>query len=387
MGARVAALCLLQVFFTLSWTVYVIFLPALAAQAGIAREAVLWILMLDQAIFAVMDWALGARADRTAGHLRRLGLWIAGVTAISCVAFLALPFTALAGSATAFLALVIAWSASSSVLRAPPLVLLARGADLSARPAIAGAFMFGIGIAGAVAPFLALAMSGVDARLAFVVSSIAVVATTIALVRMPAVQTAPIESRNAGARPGAGLFLAATLLLAAGFQIHFSLTSAPRYLQFAPPTQVPWLLPLFWVGFNVAIFPAMTGLRRVGALPTMAMGAALAAVAAIIAAQATALGPLVAAEAAAGAGWGLAMVGVLAAAMELGATGREGSNAGAAFALFAVAVFGRIAIVALQFPVDAATRPALQLFAVASWFAAAVLLALAARRHRATGSA
>jgi hypothetical protein len=383
MGARIAALCLLQVFFTLSWTVYVIFLPALAAKAGIAKEAVLWILMLDQAIFAVMDWALGAQADRTAAHLRRLGPWIAAVTALSTAAFLALPFTALSGSAIAFLAVVIAWSASSSVLRVPPLVLLARGADLSARPAIAGAFMFGIGIAGAAAPFVALALSGVDARLAFALSSFAVLVATIALVRMPASPQMPVAVRNARARPGTGLFLAAALLLAAGFQVHFALTAAPRYLQFVPLSQLPWLLPLFWAGFNIAIFPAMAGLRRVGALPTMAMGAALAAVGALVAAQATALGPLVAAETAAGAGWGLAMVGVLAAAMELGTTGREGFVAGGAFALFAVAVFGRIAFVALQFPVDAATRPLLQLFAAAAWVAAVVVLVAAARRLRA----
>lgn len=387
MGARIAALCLLQLFFTLSWTVYVIFLPALAAQAGIAREAVLWILMLDQAIFAVMDWALGAHADRIAAHLRRLGPWIAAVTAVSTAAFLALPFTALAGSAGAFLVVVIAWSASSSVLRAPPLVLLARGTDLSARPAIAGAFMFGIGIAGALAPFVALALNGVDARLAFALSSFAVVAATVALVRLPPAQEAPIEARSARAKPGAGFFLAAALLLAAGFQVHFALTAAPRYLQFVPPAQLPWLLPLFWAGFNVALLPAMAGVRRAGALPTMAMGAALAAVASIVAAQANALGPLGAAEAAAGAGWGLAMVGVLAAAMELGTTGREGFIAGGAFALFAVAVFGRIAFVALQFPVDAATRPPLQLFAAASWFAAAGLLALAARRQHAAAVA
>lgn len=383
MGARVAALCLLQVFFTLSWTVYVIFLPALAAQAGIGKDAVLWILMLDQAIFAVMDWALGAHADRTAAHLRRLGIWIAGVTAFSTIAFLALPFTALAGSAAAFLMLVILWSASSSVLRAPPLVLLARGADLSARPAIAAAFMFGIGIAGALAPFLTLALKGVDARLAFAVSSASVVVATIALVRLPAPPSARIELRNAGPQSGTGLFLAAALLLAAGFQIHFALTSAPRYLQFALPAQLPWLLPLFWVGFNVAVFPAMVGLRRAGALGIMATGAASAAVSAIAGAFAPDLAILGAAETAAGAGWALAMVGVVAAGLELGATGREGSITGAAFALFAVAVFGRIAFVALQFPVDAATRPALQSLAIACWFAAATLLAVAGRRHRA----
>lgn len=382
MGARVAALCLLQVFFTLSWTVYVIFLPALAAQAGIGKEAVLWILMLDQAIFAVMDWALGAHADRTAAHLKRLGVWIAGVTALSTAAFLALPFTALAGSAAAFLVLVILWSASSSVLRAPPLVLLARGADLSSRPALAGAFMLGIGVAGALAPFLTLALKGVDARLAFALSSLAVVAATIALVQMPAPSTAPIELRNGGPRPGTALFLAAALLLAAGFQLHFALTAAPRYLQFVAPAQLPWLLPLFWAGFNVAVFPAMVGLRRMSAISITAMGAAIAAASALASALAPGVGILGAAEAAAGAGWALAMVGVVAAAMELGATGREGSITGAAFALFAVAVFGRIAFVAMQFPVDAATRPALQMVAVACWIAAAILLAAAGRRHR-----
>jgi hypothetical protein len=34
-----------QFFFTLTWTVYVIFLPQLAAQVGIARELVIFILM------------------------------------------------------------------------------------------------------------------------------------------------------------------------------------------------------------------------------------------------------------------------------------------------------------------------------------------------------
>ena len=54
----------LQLFFTLIWTVYVIFLPALAAQVGIRPQAMILILMLDQVIFAVMDWLMGQMADR-----------------------------------------------------------------------------------------------------------------------------------------------------------------------------------------------------------------------------------------------------------------------------------------------------------------------------------
>jgi len=47
---------LLQLFFWLSWVEYVIYLPKLAAQAGIDRGVVPWILVLDQAIFALCDW-------------------------------------------------------------------------------------------------------------------------------------------------------------------------------------------------------------------------------------------------------------------------------------------------------------------------------------------
>ena len=50
-------LAALQFFFALSWTVYVIYLPKLAAAAGIAPKAMILVLMLDQAIFTVCDFA------------------------------------------------------------------------------------------------------------------------------------------------------------------------------------------------------------------------------------------------------------------------------------------------------------------------------------------
>jgi len=45
--------------FTLGWTVYAIYLPRLAASVGIAGTAVIFILMLDQAIFTITDFAMG----------------------------------------------------------------------------------------------------------------------------------------------------------------------------------------------------------------------------------------------------------------------------------------------------------------------------------------
>lgn len=53
-----------QLMLALSWTVYVVFLPALAAQAGLPPAAVPLLLMADQAVFLVADYASGVASDR-----------------------------------------------------------------------------------------------------------------------------------------------------------------------------------------------------------------------------------------------------------------------------------------------------------------------------------
>ena len=81
----------MQFFLALSWTVYVLFLPQLAAQAGIPKTAVIYILMLDQAVFLFVDFAAGVAADRVARGVHRLGMAILAATGVSCLAFLLLP--------------------------------------------------------------------------------------------------------------------------------------------------------------------------------------------------------------------------------------------------------------------------------------------------------
>src|SRR4051812_15739650 len=67
------ALAVVQFFFALSWTTYVVFLPALAAQVGIPASAVVFVLMLDQLVFVVSDYAMGVAADRASRLLGRIG--------------------------------------------------------------------------------------------------------------------------------------------------------------------------------------------------------------------------------------------------------------------------------------------------------------------------
>ena len=77
----------LQFLFALSWTVYVIFLPPLADRAGIERSHIIWILMADQVIFALMDVAMGAAADRVASAYQRYARWLLLLSLASCAAF------------------------------------------------------------------------------------------------------------------------------------------------------------------------------------------------------------------------------------------------------------------------------------------------------------
>ena len=67
-----------QFFFAASWIVYVLYLPQLAAQAGIGKAAVAWILMADQLVFVFADYASGVAADRVSRAVGRIGVSAAG---------------------------------------------------------------------------------------------------------------------------------------------------------------------------------------------------------------------------------------------------------------------------------------------------------------------
>src|SRR4051794_11652492 len=97
-----------QFFFVTTWTVYVIYLPQLCEQAGIARSWVPWILVADQLIFAACDVATGFWIDRARAGVARFGGWILGVTVVSAAAFLALPY--IGASPALLLAAIVVWA-------------------------------------------------------------------------------------------------------------------------------------------------------------------------------------------------------------------------------------------------------------------------------------
>ncbi|MBN8477107.1 hypothetical protein, partial [Sulfuritalea sp.] len=167
---------IVQFLFVSCWTVYVIYLPQLLAQAGIEKKWVIWVLMADQLIFTLMDFSLGVAADKVTGRLRRLGPWLLGATVVSGLAFLLLPHLAPAGAPALLAGAVVVWAVTSSALRAPPMMLLGKYVPPAGVPWVSTLSLVGLGIAGAAAPYLTLGLRGVDPRLPFALASLALVA-------------------------------------------------------------------------------------------------------------------------------------------------------------------------------------------------------------------
>lgn len=370
----------LQLCFALTWTVYVIYLPALAAQAGLGREWVPIILLLDQLVFALSDWAVGVASDRVSNTLGKLGALAALVTLVSCGAFLLLPHVASAGAA-ALIGVTLIWTIASSALRTPPFVLIGKHVPMPRQPWLSAASLFGLGLAGAVGPYLTLVLKGVDPRIPFAVSSIVLALVTAGLARAerslaeapPQLDTAQ-EPAPVPAKPAAGPFLFAALLAALAFQIHFPLNAAPQFLKATTPDQLPLLMPLFWVGFNLMVLPAALWATRHGSTVVMAAGAIAGAVASAAIALGVNLTALAALQVVAGAAWGALLMSAFSAALAAGHTGTEGKITGAMFSLFAVAALMRIGIVATQLNLTPEIKLGLEWAPAAIWSLAALLL-------------
>ncbi len=351
-------LAAVQFLFALGWVVYVIYLPQLAKAVGLDSTWVPWLLMADQLVFLVTDLAVGLASDRAARVLGRIGSAVLVATLLSALAFVALPHVA---SPMLFVALTLVWAITSSALRAPPLTLLGRYVAKPAQPTMVALNALGLGIAGAVAPYLALRLKVLDPTLPFMLSAASLAAATLGIVaaERALARRGPSDlppRSEAGTTPGPGAtpaFLLAGALAALAFQWHAFVASAPLALRFAPAAELPFLLPVFWIGFNLALWPAGVLARRIGPARAMLAGAVLAACGNALAGSAPSLPLLLTGQAVAGAAWALLLCSAFSAALLIGRGGREGLMSGALSSTLAGAALLRIGVVAFVAPAAA----------------------------------
>ena len=375
-------LAVVQFFLVLGWVVYAAYLPQLAQRAGIALKWVPWLLLADQLVFLVTDLWVGMASDRAARVLGRVGRMMVAATLLSTAAFVLLPWVAPQGSPVLFICVTLIWAVTSSALRAPPLTLLGRYVAKPAQPMLIALSSFGVGLAGAVAPYVGLQLKSLDPSWPFVISGLTLAAVTLGMVAaeralaQQATTNMPAASASLPTlKPTQALaFVLASAVGAVAFQWHSFVASAPLALQFAKPPDLPWLLPLFWVGFNLALLPAGLSAKRWSALRTMTAGALMAAVGNAAAGLAPSLNTLLAAQALAGAGWAVLLCSAFSGALALGQGGREGLMSGALQATLAAAALLRIGVVASTTPPPAVVLQWAWLAALGFALCAALLL-------------
>lgn len=377
-------LAVVQFFFALGWTVYVLFLPELLQRAGIARAWLPWVLALDQAIFAVADLAMGVAMDRARRALRRVGGWLLALVGLSSLAMLGLPFVSQAG-AIPFLIVTVVWVASSAALRAPPFALLSRYAATADMPWLAGLMMVGLAAAAALAPYLGLQLAAADPRWPFTLASVAIFTSALGLVvaerrlaEAPSATASEAGTPLPFASPAALLLVGALIFAVLGFQIQVAINAAAQIRRVADAAALPWLLPVFWAGFAFGFLPAKRLGQRLGKAPAAALACCIGALALLVAAQATLPAVLIVAHALAGATWALFIANAFGIATAAGRSGAEGRYTGLIFALMALGTLVRIALSLAGVPqrLQAGT----DWLAVAAWGGAAVLLFRLARR-------
>ncbi|MBL8289168.1 MAG: hypothetical protein JNL85_14400 [Rubrivivax sp.] len=369
-------LAVVQLLFALGWIVYAIYLPELAQKVGLERKWVPWILAADQLVFIVTDLVVGVWSDKAARVLGRIGKAVLAATLVSSLAFLLLPWLAPGGSAVLFIAVTGLWAVTSSALRAPPLTLLGRYVAKPQQPALVAFTALGLGLANAVQPYVGLALKGVDPKGPFLLSALVLAAVTLGMVAaehaLARVRSDAGAAGMAGAAaasrpspaflpprvtPASALFLAAVVIAAASFQVHVFLASAPLYRAAGGGEWITHLMPVFWIGFNLALWPASRWVRGNGAPLVLAQGAVLGAVAVAAAHVASSLAPnlatLVVAQLVAGTAWAAVLCSAFTGALRFGSSGREGFFNGSLQSLLAVAALSRLLVVVLVAPTPA----------------------------------
>lgn len=337
------ALAGVQFCFTLGWTVYVIYLPELLKGAGIAASWLPWLLMADQLVFALMDIAFGVVADRMADGYRKLARLLLLLTTLSAGAFLLLPI--LGGVSAGWLLAVLAiWVISASVVRAPTLVLLAKTAQVAQQGRLVVGYAVGIALAAVFSPFLGLWLKGGDPRLPFALSALALLLAVAFLLKVSAAPVVKPEGNLA--QPisfKSYLPLLVVLGLATlGFPVHAFVNAAPQYLAYATKENLPWLMPLLWVGFFGALLGVGQLAKRFGALLVAAAGIGLTALSSYLSLAVNGLESLIFMQLLAGVGWAFAFAGLMTQATAAGTRGAEGRFMGSFFAVTAVASLARI---------------------------------------------
>ena len=396
---RVAGyLAVIQFLLATTWVIYVIYLGDLLDRIGIGRDKLLWFILLDMSIFALMDILMGFGSDRAGRLMKRLGPFILTGNTLSCLAFAALPWIAGRDNAGGFeqglwvVALVL-WIATSSVLKAPAFSLLTKHAAKPQIPGLVALSLTGLALGSAIGPYLGIVLKSVDPLLPFGLASVVLWLATVGLIYMEryaetttAVETEPPKVAPLQATSKKHLLLLSllggALFLALGFQLHSFVNSKAHYLKFADPEQLVWLMPVFWIGFQCLAIPSSKLSKKYDPLLIMLLAIPLGVGALWFTVYSTSLNMLIIAQLFAGGAWGVLLMGGISASLSIGGKSQCGLILGCWFSMLAVGALVRVLLVMNEIPKQTAFSVWMEILPAICWIMAGICLYLTRRAYR-----
>ncbi|HZW90222.1 MAG TPA: hypothetical protein VFF12_14165 [Myxococcaceae bacterium] len=280
--APVLALAGLHAAVSVAWVAYNLYLVELLIRAGFDAYLAAVLIIVEGALGGLLEPLTGALSDRArTGLFRRFFLVMGGVLA-SALLFLALPLAAVGarpGPATLVPALLIAWSLSMAVFRAPALSLLGRHAQPGALPLAASVLTTAGALVGATAPSAREWLLSLGPGPTFAAASAALVVSALvvrALERRepaasaPAKPTPPLERWQVHA---AWLLLGVGTVSALAFR--FLVGALPR-AGVGPGASAAAITTAFFGGLALAAIPVgWIALGRLGGGPVTLTGLAV----------------------------------------------------------------------------------------------------------------
>lgn len=339
---RVAAL---QFGVVLSWTMYVMFLPGLLDRAGIGRHWLIWILILDQAVFAVSDWWAGGYADRASRQMRHVGPPLAVMAVLSSLAMASLPWVAELERPALLVAVVVFWVASSSALRAPAFSLLSKVGGIKTRAGLVSVSLVGLSLASAMGPLVTSLLRGVDPRLPIALAAVALAVAALLTSQIPARHSPDDDDDPSTPSQDWLLLVLAAYAAALGTQLHNTLIGeamAPRFPSISPE----WMRSTFWVGFTAGLLVAARTATLPNPLHTVKWALLLGAGALVVMRGADTIPLLTLAQLAAGGTWGVILTVTMVSALSRESAMYAGTSVGLLFSALALAAMTRLLIVA-----------------------------------------
>mgnify|MGYP000913228535 FL=1 len=162
----------------------------------------------------------------------------------------------------------------------------------------------------------------------------------------PIVADAQPARVGAAGRRGWAWLLLLVLLLAFGQQVHTAINAAAQFRRLADPEVLPWLLPVFWVGFSFGLLLVDRLVRARGTLWVLQLACVAGALTLSVAAIAVSLPLLVLSQFVAGFFWGFILCALIGFAVERGQPLRTGRHTGMLMATLAVAAMSRLGLTA-----------------------------------------